>query len=137
MNATRELHRAVYDAVPTRDFVRLREIYHPDCSYTGGDGVEHRGVDAVLEVVETFTTAFPDLTIDILHHHLSGEGVSVVEYTFSGSHQGDLEGIPPTGKRMEVAACSVVEIRDGRIIRERDYFDSLALLEQLGVAGDR
>jgi hypothetical protein len=38
---------------------------------------------------------------------------------------------------MEVVACSVVEVHGGRIHRERDDYDNLALMEQLGVAGDR
>jgi steroid delta-isomerase-like uncharacterized protein len=133
--STPELHRQVYEAVQSRDFDRLREIYHPDCSYTTGDGVEQRGLDAVLASVAAFTGAFPDLTIEIRHQHLPGDGVSIVEYTFAGTHRGELEGIPATGRRMEVVACSVAEIRDGQIHRERDYYDTLALMEQLGVAG--
>ncbi|QKT02792.1 ester cyclase [Ectothiorhodospiraceae bacterium 2226] len=92
---------------------------------------------AVLAVVETFTTAFPDLAIEIRHQHLPSQSVSIVEYVFAGTHRGDLEGIPPTGRRMEVVACSVVEVREGRIGWERDYYDTLALMEQLGVAGNR
>jgi hypothetical protein len=34
---------------------------------------------------------------------------------------------------MAVVACSVLEAEDGAIRRESDYFDSLAMLEQLGV----
>jgi limonene-1,2-epoxide hydrolase len=38
---------------------------------------------------------------------------------------------------MEVVACSVVEVDGGRIRRERDYFDSVAFMEQHGVSGNR
>ncbi len=31
-------------------------------------------------------------------------------------------------------ACNVVEARDGKIHRERDYFDTLSLMQQLGLA---
>jgi steroid delta-isomerase-like uncharacterized protein len=134
MQSKAEVHRAVYEAVESRDFDRLREIYHPDCRYSTGDGVEQRGVDAVLASVDTFTSAFPDLAIEVQHQHLPGESVSIVEYTFSGTHEGELEGIPPTGRRMAVVACSVAEIRDGRIVVERDYYDTLALMSQLGLA---
>jgi steroid delta-isomerase-like uncharacterized protein len=134
MQSIAELHRAVYDAVQSRDFDRLRQIYHADCRYSTGDGVERRGVDAVLASVETFTSAFPDLAIEVRHHHLPGEGVSIVEYTFSGTHEGELEGVPPTGRTMEVVACSVAEIHDGQIHRERDYYDTLVLMRQLGLA---
>jgi len=132
-----ELHRAVYEAVEARDFDRLRTIYHADCSYTSGDGRAQRGVDAVLAAVDTFTSAFPDLTIEIRHHHLPSDSVSVIEYTFAGTHRGELEGIAATGKRMQVVACSVAEVRDGRIHTERDYYDTMTLMEQLGVADDR
>jgi steroid delta-isomerase-like uncharacterized protein len=137
MTTNADLHRAVYEAVQARDFDRLREIYHADCSYTTGDGVEQRGVDAVLAAVDTFTSAFPDLRIEVRHQHVPGDTVSVVEYTFAGTHRGELEGIPATGKRMAVVACSVVEVRDGQIHRERDYYDSLALMNQLGVTEAR
>jgi steroid delta-isomerase-like uncharacterized protein len=134
MQSNAELHRAVYEAVQSRDFDRLREIYHADCRYVTGDGVERRGVDAVLASVETFTSAFPDLSIEVRHHHLPGEGVSIVEYSFAGTHEGELEGIPATGRRMEVVACSVAEIHGGQIHRERDYYDTLSLMRQLGLA---
>jgi steroid delta-isomerase-like uncharacterized protein len=137
MTTNADLHRTVYEAVQARDFDRLREIYHADCSYTTGDGVEQRGVDAVLASVDTFTSAFPDLRIEVRHQHVPSDTVSIVEYTFAGTHRGELEGIPATHRRMEVVACSVVEFRDGRIYQERDYYDSLALMEQLGVTGDR
>jgi len=43
LESTAELHRAIYEAVQSRDFDRLHEIYHADCSYATGDGVERRG----------------------------------------------------------------------------------------------
>jgi steroid delta-isomerase-like uncharacterized protein len=129
-----ELHRVVYEAINSRDLDRLREIYHADCVYVTGDGVEQRGVDAVLAAVATFAGAFPDLAIEIRQQHVAGEDVSIVEYTFAGTHQGELEGIPATGKGMKVVACSVVEVREGRIVEERDYYDTLALMTQLGIA---
>ena len=42
--------------------------------------------------------------------------------------------MPPTGRSGEVVACNVVEVRDGRIIREREYFDAFAIMSQLGLA---
>jgi steroid delta-isomerase-like uncharacterized protein len=131
---TSELHRGVYKAVQSQDLNRLREIYHPDCTYVTGDGVEQRGVDAVLASVAMFTSAFPDLEIEVRSQYLPSDTVSIVEYTFAGTHQGELDGIPATGMSMKVVACSVIEVRDGQIHRERDYYDNLALMNQLGVA---
>jgi steroid delta-isomerase-like uncharacterized protein len=128
-----ELHRTVYDAIPARDFDKLRELYHPDCVYRVGDGIEQNGVDVVLGVVDTFTTAFPDLTLTIERQYVPSDMVSIIEYTFAGTHKNELEGVPATGKKMKVVACSIIEVHGGKIVRERDYYDNMALMQQLGV----
>ena len=58
----------------------------------------------------------------------------MLEIVARGTHTGPLDGIPPTGRRAEVVGCNVVEIRDGKIHRERDYYDTMALMQQLGLA---
>lgn len=90
-------------------------------------------MDAVLASVDTFTSAFPDLRIEVRHQHVPSETVSIVENAFAGTHRGELEGVQFTGRRIEVVACSVVEVLDGQIRQERDYYDNLALMTQLGV----
>jgi steroid delta-isomerase-like uncharacterized protein len=130
-----ELHLAVFDAVQSQNFDKHRELYHPDTVYMVGDGVERKGAAVPLGAAETFTTAFPDLTITLRRQYLPSDAVSIIEYTFSGTHQGELEGIPATGKKIAVVACSVIEARDGKIVQERDYYDNMALMNQLGVTG--
>ncbi len=44
-----------------------------------------------------------------------------------------LPGIPPTGKRVEVAVVVVVEFKDGRIAGEHIYWDQASVLAQLGL----
>lgn len=128
-----ELHRALYQAITSKDFDMIGELYHPECIYMVGDGVEMRGADVPLGAVKAFTSALPDLSIDIRQQYLPKDGVSIVEYIFSGTHRGELEGIPATGKKVAVVACSIMEARDGKIVREHDYYDTMALMNQLGV----
>jgi len=134
MDKIAELHRSVFAAVEAQDPGRVTQIYHPDAVYMTTDGDEHPAREVVAEIIKTFTGAFPDLRIEIQRQHLAGDGVSVIEYTFSGTHQGELEGIAPTGRKMEVVACSVAEVRDGWIVLERDYYDTMAMMTQLGLA---
>ncbi len=134
MDEIAQLHRSVFAAVEAKDPERVTEIYHPDAVYMTTDGDEHPAREVVPEIIRTFTGAFPDLRIEIRRQHLAGDGVSVIEYTFSGTHEGELEGIAPTGREMEVVACSVAEARDGWIVRERDYYDTMAMMSQLGLA---
>ncbi|MFW5972844.1 MAG: ester cyclase [Bacteroidota bacterium] len=88
--------------------------------------------EAVVDEVEMFTTAFPDLTVEIRKQHVPYDSVSVIEYTFSGTHEGHLKELGPTGREISVVVCSVLEAQDGPIVRESDYYDTTADLSQLG-----
>ncbi|MDG5816005.1 ester cyclase [Chitinispirillales bacterium ANBcel5] len=131
------LHRAVFDAISSHDFDKLRELYHADTVYMVGDGVKRQGVNVPVDAARMFTGAFPDLTITIGNQYLPDEDVSIIEYTFSGTHKGDLEGIRATGKKIAVVACSIIVARNGKIVSESDYYDTMALMSQLGVTATR
>jgi steroid delta-isomerase-like uncharacterized protein len=129
------IQREMLDAVERHDFDRMRELIHPDYTYIGGDGVEQPGVDAAVAVAELYTTAFPDLRFEIRASHAPSDDVAILEVIAHGTHTGPLGDVPPTGRSGAVVACNVVEVRDGRIVREREYFDRLAIMDQLGLAG--
>lgn len=126
------LHAEMIDLVNSRDMARFRELLHPEYSYTGANGAEMPGVDVGVGVVETFTAAFPDLVLTPLHQMASGD-VSVIEFRATGTHQAELEGIPAKGKAIDVVVCDVMEFRDGRVYREREYYDQVTMMQQLGV----
>ena len=58
--------------------------------------------------------------------------VAICELVGLGTHTGPLDELPPTGRRIALPGCNVVEVRDGKILREREYFDTGALMHQLG-----
>jgi steroid delta-isomerase-like uncharacterized protein len=120
------------EKVNTRDLEGFRELLHPDYTYQGADGVEQKGADVGVAVVETFTTAFPDLKLTITQQHTDGD-VSVIEMTATGTHQAELEGIPATGKSVSVNVVDVITTRDGKVVGEREYYDQLGMMQQLGV----
>jgi len=116
-----------------RDWERYRSLMHPQYSYTGGDGQEQRGPDAGLAVGQMFTTAFPDGRIDIKTLRSDGDFVTV-EFTGTGTHKGELMGVAPTNKKVSMPICEVIELRDGKVYRVREYYDTMHLMTQLGVA---
>ncbi|MFP5308608.1 MAG: ester cyclase [Actinomycetes bacterium] len=129
---TQELHREMFDCVQQRDIGRLRSLFHDDYVYSGPDGVEHKGADAAVEIAEMYLAAFPDLRFEVLHQHELGYA-SIIELVAHGTHRGELQGIAPTGRHADVPVCNVIEVKDGRILREREYFDTAVMLTQLGV----
>jgi carboxymethylenebutenolidase len=66
-----------------------------------------------------------------------GPGRLVDEFIsrFTHSLQMDwlLPGIPPTGKRVELAIVAIVEFENGKILRERLYWDQASVLVQIGL----
>ena len=125
--------REYLEAWNRRDWETFRQVLHPDYTYTGGDGQTLKGPEAGIAVYQMFATAFPDGKLDIQHVHIAGD-TAIVEPIGRGTHRGDLMGIAPTGRRIEVPICFVFEVRDGKIVTEREYFDTLLLMRQLGVA---
>lgn len=128
------LHRDKLEATVSRDWERLRALYHPDYTYTDGSGVE-QDADQAVAACAAYTTAFPDLSLEIRNQYTPSADVSIIEYTVRGTHQAELGGVAPTGRPVEIRVCNVVEARDGTIARERDYYDVMAVMQQLGAVG--
>jgi predicted ester cyclase len=50
-----------------------------------------------------------------------------------GTHKGELEGMPPTGKTFTSSFFTVFRIVDGKIVEEWEIFDELGMMMQLGM----
>ena len=124
--------REYVEAWNKRDFAKYRELLHPQYTYTGSDGARQNGPDAGVGVGQMFANAFPDGKLEVERVHGVGN-FAISEYTGSGTHKGDLMGIAATGRRVTMPVCNVIEIRDGKIIAERDYMDMAYMMQQLGV----
>ena len=75
--------------------------------------------------------AFPDWHSTF--EELIAEGDRVAErWTGRGTHLGELEGIPPTGKRVEAPGSVFYRIVGGKIVEFRGQFDMMGLMQQLG-----
>lgn len=91
-----------------------------------------RGQDAVRQVVQMYLRAFPDLHFEIEQILSSGDHVTL-RWRATGTHRGELMGIPATNRAADTHGCTVEEVRDGKIVREWVYWDTGNLLRQLGV----
>ncbi|NIM48393.1 MAG: DUF4440 domain-containing protein [Gemmatimonadales bacterium] len=125
--------REYFEAWNRRDWAKIRSLMHPDYSYMGGDGERQTGQEAGIAVAQMFASALPDGKVDVQTIHVAGD-VAITEFIGSGTHNGDLMGIAPTGRHVSMPVCNVIEIRDGMIYAEREYMDMMHMMEQLGVA---
>jgi len=126
------VHHQMAEAWNRRDFDAYRKLIHPEYSYTGPDGKEITGgPDVAVGVAQLYAKAFPDATLEVRRAYEHGD-VSVAEMFAKGTHGGDLMGVPATGKPVEITICNVVELREGKIYREREYMDMFSMLLQIG-----
>jgi steroid delta-isomerase-like uncharacterized protein len=89
-------------------------------------------VDDLKDAVKEYREAFPDLTCTI--EELIAEGDKVAyRWTMRGTHQGEIEGIAPTGRAVEVSGITIVRLEDGKIVEDRFESGSPGLDEQLRV----
>jgi len=81
---------------------------------------------------QAYFTAFPDL--HITSDYLVAEGDKVVKvWTANCTHNGELMGIPATGKRIVVKGIEMFRIVDGKIAEIWSSMDNLGMLQQIGV----
>lgn len=75
--------------------------------------------------------AFPDLQMTI--HDQAADGNKVwTRKTASGTHRGDLFGIPATGKRVSWKIIDIMTIQNGKVTEHWVVADVLSLMQQLG-----
>jgi predicted ester cyclase len=76
--------------------------------------------------------AAPDLEIDVLDQVAESDRV-VSRLTIRGTHLGEWQGIPPTGKRFTISGMVMRRITDGKIVERWDNLDWLGIFQQLGL----
>lgn len=109
------------------------QVYTDDAERLDPNGPEPaRGIQPIMKYVGEIRTAFPDFRLQITEA-LGEEDRFVYTWTCTGTHKGDFQGIPPSGRRIQVAGVTVGRRQQGRTVQERVYYDRLSLLEQLGV----
>lgn len=75
--------------------------------------------------------AFPDVRVETERVIPSDTGTAI-EFTFRGTHEGEFDGMPPTGETVDETFVSVITVSDEGITSWTDYWDRMSLVEQLG-----
>jgi steroid delta-isomerase-like uncharacterized protein len=104
------------------------ECFTPDfVSHDPASPEEIRGPEGFKQNVAGVRAAFPDFRMEIVDQVAEGEKV-VTRYVTTGTHQGELAGIPPTGKRVEVPGMGIDYFRGGKICESWEYYDVMGIM---------
>jgi steroid delta-isomerase-like uncharacterized protein len=123
-----------------REFLRMFELGDPSMAdkivasdYYNHDAADPSlGLEGVKAFVTTFKNAMPDAQVDIVHQVAEGDRV-VSRYTWSGTHQGELFGVPAAGKHVSWTQTTTFRIADGKIREAWTNWDQWGVMQQLGV----
>jgi steroid delta-isomerase-like uncharacterized protein len=115
-------HMAIADELIADNYV-----HHDPASPDFGQGPK-----AVKQSVVLYRTAFPNLHLAIEEMICEGDRV-VTRWKSTGTHNGDLQGIAPTGKNVTVSGITITRFAKGKIAEEWVNWDALGLMKQLGV----
>ena len=118
------------------DLDSCMDLYAEHAVQTMPDGT-FEGRRAIRERLARELTAFPDATYTVASFLAQGD-VFADEWTLTGTHTGpfllpDGTEMPPTGRRVEVRGMELVRVRDGKIVVDNLYYDTLAGLVQIGL----
>ena len=93
------------------------------------------GVDGYKQFVNSYMNAFPDAHFTIEDAFTDGQN-EVTRWTVVGTHEGELAGIPRTGRRFFVTGITIARLANGKIAESWNNWDALGLMQQLGVVSE-
>ena len=129
MSQVEEVLHGIYEAINTGNLALLDKFVAPGY-------VEHsegfQGVEPFRQQVAAFRAAFPDLRVAIEDVLTDGDRFAS-RTAVTGTHTGDLMGMPATGKRISVEAVDIGRVHDGQAAERWGGLNMYALLTQLGV----
>ena len=125
------LLRRLYEAFNTQNLAAIDQ-------FLAADFVDHGlppGVPPTREGAKQslgmFFAAFPDLRT--MAEDMVAEGDKVVAHVYaSGTHKGEFQGMPATGKQIKIEGFEMLRIAGGKLVERWGVFDALSLMQQLG-----
>lgn len=128
----KEIVRRFVEAAQTKhDLTAIDVMMSPDFvdhSVPPGLPPDREGVKMQFSM---FFSALPDLHA-VIHEQIAEGDKVMTRKSLRSTHQGELFGVPPTGKPISIEVIDILRIRDGKITDHWNLVDRLGLMQQLG-----
>ena len=129
----KELIRNYLKEMDNKNFEIFNEVYAPDAKiYFPSNSSEPMSLEQSVPMVKSFSAAFPDFNHSIEELIAKGDKV-ILRAIDRGTHQGEFNGIPATGKKIEFGVIAIFHIEERKIIEGWEEFDMLGFMQQLGM----
>ncbi len=127
------VRRLIEEFINAGNLGAAEELYAPDyapldASVSGGA----RGPEVAKRLMATYRAAYPDFSMTVEDELAEGDRVAT-RYVARGTHEGEIAGVAPTGKRFEVSGICIHRVDDGKITESWWQANELGMLRQLGI----
>lgn len=130
----RKTLQTIYEAFNRHDAGRLRELLADDfVDHEPNPMTTGQGPEGAVSWAQAMFAAFPDVRMDVRDVIAEDDRV-VGRVRMTGTHTGELLGMPPTHRRIDVETIDIMRVRDGRIVEHWGVSDQTAMYTQLGLA---
>jgi steroid delta-isomerase-like uncharacterized protein len=109
----------------------LDEVMSQELVWHGGSFGEIRGLDDFKQFIGQFLVAFPDLRVAV-DDVIGVDDKVAARLTVRGTHDGELMGIPASGKDATWTDINIYRVADGKIVEEWFCGDYLGMMQQIG-----
>ena len=88
------------------------------------------GIEAIKNFYMNYLNGFSNIEFTIIDAFGQGDKI-VKHWNFKGVHTGVFFGIPATGNKLDLSGTTLVEMKNGKIAKEQDFFDMQSMISQL------
>ncbi len=116
---------AIIHAAGSPNWPAMTAGYARDAVYHGAGDLELQGRDAIVAFAKSYKDAYPDMKF-VVQGQRATDDVVVTRFTALGQNTGELNGAPPTGKRIMVDLTTTQRFERGRVVEEWSTWDEMA-----------
>lgn len=123
--------RRFFQLIDQQEFEAAMEVFADDYRLHMSGNPEPMTPQEFASFGQMFFAAMPDLTHTVDALVAEGDHVAC-RLTVAGTQQGELMGVPPTGRAVQANSYNFYRFRDGKIAEQWITFDVMSLMQQLG-----
>ncbi len=130
-----DIARKLTDKVWNEGNVDAIDEYFDDDVTINTPMAKFQGKQGFKNFLGMYREGFPDLKVE-QHKYYSNGNQTALEWTFTGTHNGPMLGIEPTGNSVRVNGVTISKYENDKVVEQTFYWDRVAQLEALGLGAE-
>jgi steroid delta-isomerase-like uncharacterized protein len=127
------LVKRMYEAFEKGDFEAYKEVVAPEYAwYQPSRSTKPISREETIEFGKMLRNAFPDFAYSV-EELIAEDDIVISRFIFRGTHEGEFQGIPATGNKVEMSGFMMTRIENGKLVEDKEEADQLGMMMQLGM----